>query len=81
MGDKVPTIEGNGKGKRKNEGAENGAGSQDVGKEQADNDDGRKEKKVKVDWSSVDRPFRGTGKYLDLALVYSIFLPINAHTF
>lgn len=64
MGDQVPKVKGNVKGKRKNESVEDGAGI-----EQADGDDEKKMKKVKVDWASIDRPFRGTGKYLDLALV------------
>jgi hypothetical protein len=38
-------------------------------KSKTDNDD-RKGKKIKVDWASVDRPFRGTGNYLELALVF-----------
>jgi TRIAD3 protein (E3 ubiquitin-protein ligase RNF216) len=63
MGDKVPKIKGNSKGKRKSE------GNRGEGKEQDANDDERKEKRVKVDWASADRPFRGTEKYLDLALV------------
>jgi hypothetical protein len=64
MGDQVPKV--NMKGKRKNE---DGAGSRGEGKEQAD-DDEKRGKKVKVDWASVDRPFRGTGKYIDIALVF-----------
>jgi len=68
MGDQVPKVKGNVKGKRKNESVEDdGAGSRGEGK---DDNDERNGKKVKVDWGSVDRPFRGTEKYFDLALVF-----------
>jgi hypothetical protein len=79
MGDKVPKVKGNVKGKRKTEGGEGSAGNRGEGKEQADDDDERKGKKVKVDWASVDRPFTGTGNYIDLALVFHLLTDKRAY--
>ena len=71
MGDKVPKIKSNVKSKRKTEGV-GGSGSRSEGDEEE-----RTVKKAKIDWASVDRPFTGTGKYTDLALVFIFFWVFN----
>ena len=69
MEGKFPKVKGCTKGKRKSA-VDEVSGSREEGKENISNDDERKEKRAKVDWASTDRPFMGTEKYRDLAMVF-----------